>query len=183
MFTISVPTEESYDQENGKFVPSGFVALDLEHSLVSLSKWEAKFEKPFLATEEKTTEESIWYIKAMCLTPNVPDEVFLKLSKENIDAVAGYINAKMTATTITDLSPRRRRGQEIITAEIIYYWMVALQIPFECQYWHLNRLITLVRVCNLKNAPDKSNQMDRRSAAQQQRALNAERRAAARTRG
>lgn len=180
MLTIQVPTDEAYDQENGKFVPSGYVTLELEHSLVSLSKWESKFEKPFLGTDEKTTEETLWYVKAMTLTPNVPDAIYTKMNKENIDAVSDYINAKMTATTITDLSPQRR-GQEIITAEIIYYWMVALQIPFECQFWHLNRLITLVRVINLKNAPSKN--MDRRSAAQQQRALNEQRRAAMKARG
>lgn len=180
MLKISVATAEAYDQEHGKFVPSSFVTLELEHSLVSLSKWESKFEKPFLGTDDKTTEETIWYVKAMCLTPDVPDEVFLKLDQANIRAVSDYIAAKMTATTITDLSPQRH-SREIVTAEIMYYWMVALQIPFECQYWHLNRLITLVRVINLKNAPSKS--MDRRSAMQQQRSLNAQRRAAAKTLG
>jgi hypothetical protein len=180
MLTIAVPTEEAYDQANSEFVKSGFIMLELEHSLVSLSKWESKFEKPFLSTEDKTNEETLWYVKAMTLTPNVPDGVYNNLSKENIDQVVGYINAAMTATTITDLSPQRR-SREIITAEIIYYWMVALQIPFECQYWHLNRLITLVRVINLKNSPSKN--MDRRSALQQQRELNRQRLAAAKTRG
>lgn len=180
MLTLKVPVVEAFDEATKKIVVSEYFLLELEHSLASLSRWEQKFEKPFLGTDEKSSEETLWYIKAMTLTPNVPDALYSRLTTENLKAVTEYINAKMTATTITEHGPRRP-SREVITAEIIYYWMVSLNIPFECQYWHLNKLITLVRVCNLKNAPAKP--MNRKSAAQQQRALNAQRRAQHGTRG
>lgn len=165
---------EAYNEETGEFVASEYFTLELEHSLTSLSKWEEKYEKPFLGDQDKSTEEILGYIVCMTLTENVPAKVYLNLSAENITQVNRHINAKMTATTIHELD-RQTRGREVITAEIIYYWMVALQIPFECQHWHLNKLITLVRVINLKNAPPKK--VGRKTAAQQQRDLNAARRA------
>lgn len=180
MLTLEVPLSESFDEATKKFVPGEVFVLELEHSLASLSKWESHFEKPFLGKGEKTTEETVWYIKAMTLTPDVPDDVFDKLSGKNLREIVGYIDAKMTATTITEHGPQAK-NTEVITAEIIYHWLVALQIPFECQYWHLNRLLTLVKVCNLKNSPPKK--VGRKTAAQQQRDLNAQRRAAMGTRG
>jgi hypothetical protein len=180
MLTLEVPLSESFNEETKKFVPGEVFVLELEHSLASLSKWESHFEKPFLGKGEKTTEETIWYIKAMTLTPDVPDEIYDKLSGKNLRSIIDYIDAKMTATTITEHGPQTK-NTEIITAEIIYHWLVALQIPFECQYWHLNRLLTLVKVCNLKNSPPKK--VGRKTAAQQQRDLNAARRAQLGTRG
>lgn len=165
---------EGFDNEKQKFVVSEYFTLELEHSLASLSKWEEQYEKPFLGEQDKSTEEILGYIICMTLTENVPAKVYLNLTAENIALVNRHINAKMTATTIHELD-QVRRGREVITAEIIYYWMVSLQIPFECQHWHLNKLITLVRVINLKNAPPKK--VGRKTAAQQQRDLNAARRA------
>lgn len=181
MLTIKVPmSEEFYDEEKQQFVDPEVFTLELEHSLASLSKWESREEKPFLSQDEKTREQTMAYVRDMVLTLDVPEEVFTKLTAANLNAINDYINAKMTATWFNEMEPRRA-SREVITAELVYYWLVSHQIPFETQYWHLNRLITLVRVINEKNKPSKK--MNRQTAAQRQRELNAQRRARYGTRG
>lgn len=179
MLRITVSTE-LYDEKTRRFGSEEFYTLELEHSLASLSKWESKFEKPFLSDKDKTREEILWYIGVMIQDPNFPPEVFTKLSQDNLDEINNYISAKMTATWIKE-DPLKKNNKAVITAEIIYYWMISLNIPFECQHWHLNRLLTLIRVCNEKNAPPKK--MNPALRAQQQRQLNEERRRASNSNG
>lgn len=181
MLQIKVPGKEAWDEKSEEFISVPDTVLSLEHSLISISKWESKWHIPFLGKEEKTSEQINDYIKCMTITPNVKDEVYNCLTRQNINDVMAYINDPMTATTIKERDGGRRMSREIITSELIYYWMVALQIPFECQKWHINRLMMLIQVCNVKNQPDKK--MSKRSTAQQNAALNAARRQKARSRG
>lgn len=180
MLTIVVPGVEMFDEQSQEFVTRDDVTLELEHSLISLSKWEQKHEKPFLGKAEKTTEEVLDYVKQMTLTPNVPEEVYHKLSEENIIAINDYIDAKMTATWFNE-PPGAPKSRDVITAELIYYWMITFQIPFECENWHLNRLFTLIRVCNIKSS--KPQKMSRSEAAARQRELNAQRKKQLGTKG
>ena len=181
MLQIIVPiTPEGWDEKTEKFIEPKTKVLQLEHSLVSLSKWESKWCKPFLSKDNMTNEETIDYIKCMTLTQNVDPTVYEHLTQQNIDDVVQYINAPMTATTFSK-DENRKINNEIVTAELIYYWMIASQIPFECQKWHINRLITLIRVCNIKNQPPKKR--SKRDIMQSNAALNAARRAKMRSRG
>lgn len=181
MLTIEVVLEEGYDDKTGEFVVTDSFELTLEHSLVSLSKWESEFEKPFLSDDQKSSDETLAYIRSMTLTPNVPWAMILaKMSKQNLAEINNYINAKMTATWFSQHG-KKTPSREVITAELVYYWMISLGVPFECQHWHLNRLLTLIQVCNAKNAPPKK--MSRAEAAQRRAALNAERKAKLNTTG
>lgn len=180
MLTIIVGGKESINKETRRFVTVDGFKLELEHSLVSLSKWESNFEKPFLSTEKKTSEELYWYIKAMTLTPDVPEEIYEQLSLRNVEEINNYINAKRTATwfpTNTNTPP----SKETITSELIYYWMIMLNIPVEFENWHIKRLFTLIEVCNRKNTPPKK--VGKASMIQQRTSLNAQRKAQLGTRG
>lgn len=169
MLTIFVPGVETFKEETQKFSYTESTTLELEHSLVSLSKWESKWNIPFLGRDPKTNEQIIDYIRMMAIN-EVPDDVFLRLSESNYNDINEYINSKQTATWFRE-DPNRPVNREIITSEIIHHWMISLQIPYEYQFWHLNKLFTLVRVINQKNQPKKKQGMTQ-SAAAQRRALN-----------
>ncbi|MBT9803477.1 hypothetical protein [Blautia sp. MCC269] len=159
MLEITVPAEEVWDDEKEEFVSSSVFRewhLQLEHSLVSLSKWERKWHKPFFSKKDKTLPEIIDYIKCMTITKSVPPEVYDRISKNQklIDTISNYIDDPMTATTFHNESSKHT-SREIITAELIYYWMISYGIPVEFEKWHINSLLTLIRVCNIKNSPGK----------------------------
>ena len=160
MLQITVPAREYWNEKAEEFVNVKEQVLCLEHSLVSISKWEAKWHKPFIYTFNKapSIEEVRDYVKCMTLTQNVDPNVYLSLTKENLEEVFKYIEDPMTATTIKETNGKRNR--ELITSELIYYWMTDSNIPFECQKWHLNRLLTLIRVCNIKRQPPKKKGKD-----------------------
>lgn len=155
MLRITIPATELWDEAKEEFVTvAKEQIIHLEHSLVSLSKWEAKWRKPFITSENKTYEETIDYIKCMTITQNVNPEIYDRLSSSNINTIKDYIDNPMTATTFYNISQNPSK-KETITSELIYYWMISFNIPMECQKWHLNRLITLIRVFEVKNTPPK----------------------------
>jgi len=161
-------TPELWDEEKEEFIPAGVIKIELEHSLVSLSKWEQKWEVPFL-TSEKTIEQTIDYIRCMLITENVPDDIYDKFTEDHIDQINKYVNAKRTATWFSEKAGQGKGAasvnKETITAEVIYYWMIALTIPAEYRYWHLETLLTLIKVCNEKNKPVKKQKFTAADAA------------------
>lgn len=180
MLQVTIPASEYFDEKTGEFNSIRETTLQLEHSLVSVSKWESKWRKPFLGPTEKTAEECIDYVRCMTITQHVDPTVYQFLTQKNFQEINAYIEAPMTATTFSERE-NKRFSREVVTAEIIYYWMVALNIPFECQKWHLNKLIALVRVCNIKNTPQKK--MSKREVTERNRALNEARRKKLRSSG
>ena len=180
MLHIIVPGQELFDEEKNEFIQTKEQTIALEHSLVSLAKWEAKWRKPFLSTNEKTYEETIDYIRCMTLTQNVSPDIYYRLTIENLSTIDAYIEEPMTATWFSQ-NKKGKKSREKVTAELIYYWMITLNIPFECQKWHLNRLLTLIRVCSVKN--EKPKKMKASEWANERAALNAARRKKFNTKG
>lgn len=181
MLHITIPETELFDEVNERFITVKSTTIQLEHSLVSLSKWESKYHKAFLSKDAKSAEETLDYIKFMTLTQNVDPNVYRALDADNMAKISAYIEDPMTATWFSEDHNNGRPNRDVITAELIYYWMIALNIPFECQKWHLNRLLTLIRVCNIKNTPDKK--MSKTDLYSRNRSLNAARRQATHSNG
>ena len=175
MLQISIPAQEYFDERTEEFINVRAHTIQLEHSLISISKWEAKCCKPFLGKDEKTEEETLDYIRCMTITQNVDPMAYNAIPLEELERVKEYIHAPMTATWFNDrnkMPPSRR----VITSELIYYWMSANSIPFECEKWHFNRLLTLIRICGEKNQPPKKmSKQDRRNLMAQRRARAAKR--------
>lgn len=179
MLTITMDAIELYDETKQEFVSSKEQIIKLEHSLASLSKWESKWGKPFLSKEEPSFDETIDYIRCMTITRNVDSDTYKYISKKNIELVSRYIDAPMTATTFA--KDKKNPSRDIITSELIYYWMISLNIPFECENWHLNRLLTLINVCNIKNQP--TNKMSKKELMSRNAAINAARKQSMNTTG
>lgn len=174
MLQINIPiSPEGWDEKKREFIEPKTVTLQLEHSLISISKWESKWHKPFISKKEKTLEETIDYIKCMTLTQNVKPEVYDHITNEIIEQINEYVGDPMTATTFSNRG-NKGSNREILTNEVLYYDMITYGIPFECQKWHLNRLITLIRVCAEKNNPGKK--MSKSQVMSRNAALNAARR-------
>lgn len=180
MLRITIPAQEQWNEKTQEFEYTKKQTLQLEHSLVSLSKWESKWCKPMLSKKSKTAEETIDYVRCMTITQNVNPEVYTYLTDENIQEITQYIDAPMTASWFSDTG-NSGNNREQITSELIYYWMITLNIPFECQKWHLNRLLTLIQICNIKNQPNKK--MSRREIMNRNAALNAQRKKSLHTKG
>lgn len=170
MLRITIPEKEYWDEKEERFVYAKEQTLQLEHSLVSLSKWEAKWNKAFLSRNDKSYDETLDYIKCMTITQNVNPEVYLRLTNENIDQINAYIEAPMTATYIPE-DKNGKRSNEQVTSELIYYWMISMNIPLDCQKWHLNRLLALIKVCEIKNTPPKKR--SKKDLASRHAAINA----------
>jgi hypothetical protein len=180
MFNLIIKGAELYNEETEEFQIVEELELCLEHSLVSLSKWESITQKPFLSKDEKTAQDIRLYVEAMIISPNVPPNVVARLSTDDMRAINAYIDSPQSATTFGSMPEVKGRG-ETVTSELIYYWMVMFNIPFECDKWHLNRLFALIRICNLKNSKPKK--MSRQEIAARNHALNEQRREALNTRG
>lgn len=180
MLTIVIPETEQYDDVNNEFFTIKEQTLVLEHSLLSISKWESKWHKPYLSKDDKTDEETRDYIRCMTVNNGIDPRAYYALTPYNLNQIYEYIKDPMTATTISQ--QKGPKSREIITSEIIYYWMTAFNIPFEpCQKWHINRLLSLIEVCSIKSQPSKK--MSPKELARRNTSLNAERRARYKTRG
>lgn len=180
MLEIIVQGSEKYDDVKNEFISIESQTLKLEHSLVSISKWESKWKKPFISRDPKTEEESLDYVRCMTVNPNVDPSVYYNIPSSVFESIRQYIDDPMTATWISG-NENRPPSRQIITSELIYYWMVSYRIPMECQKWHLNRLLMLIQVCDEKNRPQKK--MSRNQILSRNAALNAARRAKMHSKG
>ena len=153
MLTITIPSYELFNDVTQEFISEDERVIQLEHSLLSISEWESRWNKPFLSNMEKTSNEIIDYVRCMTLTEGVPETAYLYIDNEQYKLINDYIAAPMTATTISE--PPGKVSREIMTPELLYYYMIAANIPFECERWHLNRLLTLIRICSIKSQPEK----------------------------
>lgn len=171
MLKVLVKGVEVFNQETSTFTVTNDFSFEVEHSLVSVSKWESIYKIPFLTDDEKTQQQMIDYIRCMTITPDVPDSVYESLSNQNLKDIYAYIAMNVTATTVYPGPEKPNRNKEVITSELIYYWMIALNIPFEFEQWHLDRLLTLIKVTHIKTNPSGS-KMSKSERAQWMREQN-----------
>lgn len=158
MLQITIPGAEFWDEKECMFKYGPAATLKLEHSLLSVSKWESKWKKPFLSDKyEKTDAMWLDYIRCMAISP-IPDDIWPRLKNNHIQEILQYIHDSHTATTISTNplgapTSKKKKKKQYITSELIYYWMFSCQIPKDCEKWHLNRLMTLIQVFSVENAP------------------------------
>lgn len=182
MLSIYIEGKELYNEATNEFINTSDTVLNLEHSLISISKWEAKWQKPFLSKyDKKTVDETLDYVKCMTLNKNVDENIYMTLKDSDIIRINNYIENSMTATRFPDINKKTGSSSEVVTSELIYYWMIAYNIPFECEKWHLNRLLTLVKVCEFKNTPEKK--MSKSEIMNRNRVLNEKRKQQLQTKG
>ena len=179
MLALEIPSMDMFNDDTQEFLHLDGTTLRLEHSLVSISKWESKWKKPFLSSNAKTVEETLDYIKCMTINQNVDDLTYEMLTPEHISKVNEYINDRKTATTFNDRHELPNR--QVVTSELIYFWMAQFNIPFECQKWHLSRLLTLIKIASIQNSPKKK--MSPKAILSQNASLNAARRKAMHSKG
>ena len=180
MLQLFIPKAEYWDEKKEEFVYVGKdVTLKLEHSLISISKWEAKWHVSFFQSE-KTNEMLLSYIECMTLNSDVDQSIYLRLTKEHYDQINKYLSDSMTASTVKDIK-KHPRTNEILTSELIYYYMIQYGIPVEFEKWHINRLIMLIKICGAKG--DSGAKMSRSEIFKQNKALNEARKAKWHTRG
>lgn len=180
MLRLDLPKIELYDQKTNSFYTTEAQQIELEHSLVAVSEWESKWHKAFLTKEPKTSEEMQDYVRCMTLTKDVDPIVYQYLPADASYKINKYIEDPMTATWFRK-DEQQRPNRETVTAELIYYWMIQCEIPFECQHWHLNKLLTLIHVCDVKNTPAKK--MGKGELMRRNSELNALRRSKYHTKG
>lgn len=180
MFKLVIEGNEIYDEASGRFIYTKPQTLRLEHSLISISKWESKWHKPFLKDDKKTHEEELDYVRCMVIDQEPDPDTLRALTRKQLEDIFSYVNDSMTATWFNERN-KKAPSRRVITSELIYYWMVALEIPFSCEKWHLNRLLTLIKVCNAENAPKKK--MNKKEQMAQRKSLNAARRQKYNTKG
>lgn len=184
MLNITVPARKLWDEKNEQFLYVKETVLMLEHSLISLSKWEETWHIPFLGKEKHTAEQMIDYIRCMTLNKTVDPNVYLCLTAKNYQAITEYINAQRTASHVEHRNPKRKTSGEQVTSELIYYWMSSLQIPYDpCQKWHLSRLLALIDIADAKNNPDNKKKMPMKDVMSRNKALNEARLAKHHTKG
>lgn len=180
MLKLLISSEEFFNEETSEFTTTPDLVLELEHSLLSMSKWESKFKKPFLGPGEKTLEETMGYIESMIISDNADSSVLNQMNNDHFAQINSYIASVESATTFN--TPQKARGiPEVITSELVYYWMISFNIPFECETWHLNRLFSLIQICNIKNSNPKK--IPKNEIAARNRALNEQRKAQLNTTG
>lgn len=177
MLQLYIEGGELFDEVTSSFLPVKPQEITLEHSLLSISKWESKWKKGFLSSrsgDNMTREETLDYVRCMTITQNVDPNLYLCIRNDHLKKIQDYIDDPMTATTFNNQNAPKGKRSTVVTSEVVYYWMIALNIPFECQKWHLNRLLALIRVCNIKNSPKKKR--SRKEFLESRAALNAQRR-------